>query len=239
MTMVDKKLHTLIAAYNKLMKGIDDAAIASSDRAYGGIIRAGKGALVESIATQLAMIAWCDVLNQEPARIEIHRKKMPIGINDKYIDRIADPVVQDYVRNNREKMIYKFSTDVQVFIDGKLVLPIECKSFTENCMLKRILFDAELMKEAVGLDTYYLVQLESQLGGDYSELNDVTYGSPATHALLAHTDIELVIITLLKGERKVNKPIHKPEFFKELRLCELQKAVQIFADALRKYCTKT
>ena len=61
------------------------------------------------------------------------------------------------------------------------------------------------MKEAVGTDTYYLVQLESQLGGDYSELNDITYGSPATHALLSHVDVELKIITLLKGERKVDK----------------------------------
>lgn len=235
MTTVDKKLCTLIAAYNKLVKGIDDIATASNDRAYGGIIRAGKGSLLESITAHLVQIAWCDVLHQNPARMEINKKKMPIGINREYIERITDPTVQNYVRENRDKMIYKFGTDVQVFIDGTLVLPIECKTYAENAMLKRILFDAELMKEAVGLDTYYLVQLESQLGGDYSALNDITYGSPATHALLAHVDVNLVIITLLKGERKVNKPIHKSEFFKELRIEELQKAVRIFADALKKY----
>lgn len=102
-------------------------------------------------------------------------------------------------------------------------------------MLKRILFDAKLMKEAVGTNTYYLVQLESQLGGDYSELNEVTYGSPATHALLSHVDVELIIITLLKGERKVDRPIHKIEFYKELKMKELKKAVEIFAKALHKY----
>ena len=64
MTAVENKLNTLIAAYNKVVKGIDDEAAASQDRAYGGIIRAGKGKLVESIATHLVEIAWEDVLHQ-------------------------------------------------------------------------------------------------------------------------------------------------------------------------------
>lgn len=51
MTIVEAKLNTIIAAYDKLVKGIDDQAAMSRDRAYGGIIRAGKGELVESIAT--------------------------------------------------------------------------------------------------------------------------------------------------------------------------------------------
>lgn len=232
---LEKRLEILIAAYNKLVKGIDDAATTSSDRAYGGIIRAGKGKLVESIATNLVEIAWTEVLHQELSRMKINKKKMPIGISDDYISRISDSKVRAYVQANRNSLVYKFGTDVQVFIDGQLVLPIECKAYSENAMLKRILFDAELMKEAVGTNTYYLVQLESQLGGDYSELNEVSYGSPATHALLSHVDVELKIITLLKGERKVDRPIHKTEFFKELKMSELTKAVNIFAEALTKY----
>lgn len=235
MTTVETKLNTLIAAYNKLVKGIDDEAAMSHDRAYGGIIMAGKGELVESMATHLVQIAWEDVLHQSRTRMEINKKKMPIGINDKYIERISDPRVKEYVKKHRAELVYKFGTDVQVFVDGRLVLPIECKAYSENAMLKRILFDAELMKEAVGTETYYLVQLESQLGGDYSELNDVTYGSPATHALLSHVDVELKIITLLKGERKVDKPIHKAEYFKELKMSELKKAVDLFATDLRRF----
>lgn len=235
MTKVEEKLNVLIAEYNKLVKEIDDIAASSNDRAYGGIIRSKKGELVEHIARELVKIAWTEALRQDISRMEINKKKMPIGINDAYIARISDPNVKTYVQNNRNSLVYKFGTDVQVFIDGKLVLPIECKAYAENAMIKRILFDAELMKEAVGADTYYLVQLESQLGGDYSELNDVTYGSPATHALLSHIDVNLTIITLLKGERDVNKPIHKPEFFKELKMSELLKAVNIFANALKKY----
>ncbi len=102
-------------------------------------------------------------------------------------------------------------------------------------MLKRILVDAMLIKEVAGSETSYLVQRESQLGGDYSELNEVTYGSAATHALLSRMDIDLKIITLLKGERKVKKPIHKAVYYKELSVHELLKAVKLFADALQKY----
>ena len=235
MTSIELKLNTLIAAYNKLIKGIDNEASMSQDRAYGGIIRAGKGELVENIAINLVQIAWQDVLHQNPARMEINKKKMPIGIKDRYIEHLQDPNVKEYIKRHKAEMIYKFGTDVQVFIDDKLILPIECKAYSENAMLKRILFDAELMKEAVETDTYYLVQLESQLGGDYSELKEVTFGSPATHALLSHVDVNLKIITLLQGERKVDRPIHKAEYFKELKMSELLKAVNIFANDLKKY----
>ena len=37
------------------------------------------------------------------------------------------------------------------------------------------------------------------------------------------------------GERKVDRPIHKAEFFKELRISELQKAVLLFANDLKSY----
>ena len=235
MNTVETKLNALIAAYNKLVKGIDDAAAMDQERAYGGIIRAGKGKLVENLAHHLVQIAWVDVLNQNHSRIEINKKKIPIGINEDYIARISDPEVRAHVASHKDKFFYRLSTDLHVYIDQNFVLPIECKAYTENAMLKRILFDAALMKKAVGINTYYLVQLESQLGGDYSELKDITYGSPATHVLLSHVDVDLKIITLLKGERKVDRPIHKPEFFKELKMSELIKAVNLFANDLKKY----
>lgn len=235
MNTVERKLNTLIAVYNKLVKGIDDEANMSQDRAYGGIIRSGKGKLVEKITSNLVEIAWVDVLNQKLSRMEINKKKIPIGIKDDYIERISNPEVRDYVASHKDDLIYKFGTDVQVYIDQRLVLPIECKAYTENAMLKRILFDAKLMKESMGINTYYLVQLESQLGGDYCKLNDVTYGSPATHALLSHVDVDLKIITLLKGERMVDRPIHKTEFFKELEMIQLKKAVNLFVNDLKKY----
>ena len=236
---VEKRINMLIAAYNKVVGGIDNRAMHSTDRAYGGIIRAGKGKLLETMTAELVNIAWEDVLHQNQSRLKINKEKMPVTVNENYISRIKDTRVKEYVKTHRRELVYKFGTDVQVFIDNKLVLPIECKSYTENAMIKRILFDAELMFEIARTPKYYLVQLESMLGGDYCELNDVTFGSPATHALLSHVDIDLEIITLLKGERKVDQPIHKKEFFKELHAKELEKAIHIFADALKKYATSS
>ena len=75
MTIVETKLNTLITTYDKLVKGIDEQAAISRDRAYGGVIRAGKGELVESLVTHLVQIAWEDVLHQNRARMEINKKE--------------------------------------------------------------------------------------------------------------------------------------------------------------------
>ena len=230
-----REIQGIISLYNSHVKGVVSAANSANDRAFGGVIRADKGKLVEMIAERLVYIAWQYILKQDMSRLKMNKKKMPIGINDDYIRRIRNPNIKAYVEENRSRLIYKFGTDVQVFIDGKLVLPIECKAYAENAMLKRILFDAELMNEAAGIDTYYLLQLESQLGGDFSELNDLSFGSPATHALLSHCNVNLQIITLLYGERKVDKPIHNPQNFKELESRALENAVSLFSEALRPY----
>lgn len=235
MNNIDNKLKSIINYYNETVCGMDESAKTSADRAYGGVLRSVKGTLVENIAAELVRIAWVDVLGQNLSRLKINKHKMPIMISDEYIRRSSNAVIKDYLEKNINNLIYKFGTDVQVFVDDKLVLPIECKAYTENAMIKRILFDAMLMNEATGADTYYLLQLESQLGGDYCQLNEVTYGSPATHALLSHIPVDLRIITLLKGERNINRPIHQPKYFKELDIAQLRKAVNIFTTALDEY----
>lgn len=232
MEVIDQKLNALIAAYDKLICGIDSEAMESQERAYGGIVRAGKGKLVENLATELVKIAWLDVLKQNRDRLDINKKKIPVKVKESYILNMNDKIIKDYLLANKHKLIYKFGTDVHVYIDNELLLPIECKAYTENAMMKRILFDAELMKEAKNINTYFLFQLESQLGGDISQLNETTFGSASTHVLMSHTDVELKVITLLKGERAVEKPIHKKEFYKPLKKKELQKALNIFTKAL-------
>ena len=49
---VQDKLNVLIAAYDQLIRGIENAAAMQQDRAYGGIVRAGKGKLVENTYTE-------------------------------------------------------------------------------------------------------------------------------------------------------------------------------------------
>ncbi|MFH2004150.1 MAG: hypothetical protein ABIK27_05350 [Bacteroidota bacterium] len=84
---------------------------------------------------------------------------------------------------------------------------------------------------------FVLLQLESQLTGDYSQPSKkITYGSPSTHTLLSHFDVDLHIITLLEGERKVDEPIHKPRFYKELKKENLVRAVDILKELLKDKC---
>jgi hypothetical protein len=121
-----------------------------------------------------------------------------------------------------------------VAIDGKFKISIECKAYTENAMLKRILVDCTLLKNVYPDVSFVLLHLESQLGGDYSFSITGKYGSPPTHTLLSYFDVDLNIITLLKGERKVDQPIHKPEYYKPLEVERLNEAVEIFKDLLQK-----
>jgi hypothetical protein len=74
--------------------------------------------------------------------------------------------------------------------------------------------------------------LESQLGGDYSCSLTGKFGSASTHTLLSYFDIDLKILTLLEGERKVDQPIHKPEFYKPLKRERIIEAINYFKKLL-------
>lgn len=231
----DDEIKEITDAYNALMKNIENEATGSEDgRAYGGIVRAGKGKLVESIAKILVQLAW-KRLNQNPNRLEIIGRRIKIPIKEGYIEKLEDGEVKEHIKNNLEDYHYPYKPDVLISIDDKIVLEIECKAYTENAMFKRILVDASLLKTLYPKIQFVLLQLESQLGGDFSELNKVTFGSTSTHTLLSYFDIDLHIISLLEGERLVDKPIHKPEFFKPLTRESLENAVEVIVGILREY----
>lgn len=225
-------------AYNILVSGIDEKAHSEDDkgrRAYGGTIRAAKGMLVEGIAKHLVEIAWQE-LNGNPERLTFTRKTVKIPIRPEYLKRVKPKEVADYIKANIAKYFYGHKTDVHVCIDEKFVLGIECKAYTENAMLKRILVDFMLLKQVFPNLKCVLLQLESQLTGDYSQPSkSIIFGSPSTHTLLSYFDVDLNIITLLEGERKVNKPIHKREYFKPMTEEALKKAVNSLKELLAEF----
>jgi len=229
----EDEIDEIIDAYEKLVVGIERRAKHTEGRAYGGIIRAGKGKLVESIARHLVRLAWKKI-GAEEYRLEIPevQSRFKIPIRKEYVERLKNEEVKNYIKRHIDKYYYPLSTDVRVLIDGHLVMVIECKAYTENAMLKRILVDFTLLKHLYPDIIPVLLQLESQLGGDYSDLKKVSYGSPSTHTLLSYFDVDLNIITLLKGERKVDKPIHKREFYKPLTRKSLKNAIDVFAELL-------
>lgn len=229
------KIKRIIDAYTVLVKGIEAQANIDDDRAYGGIIRAGKGALVENISQLLVEIAWNE-LGGEKDRISFIKQTKKLHVNLDYVNKIKNTQVKDHILANIDDYFYTLKADVHCSIDNELVIAVECKAYTENAMMKRILTDFTLMKNGWPNLNCFLLQLESQLGGDYSDINKkTTFGSKSTHTLFSYFDIDIEIITLLEGERKVDKPIHKQQYFKELTEDSLLKTVEIFKKTLKEY----
>lgn len=227
-------LQEIVRSYNLLVQHIDhDARDDEHGRAYGGVIRAAKGKLVEGIAQHLVQIAW-KKLDGTPSRLSFEKDTILVPIRRSYIERIQSPDVKAYILQNIERCVYRFRTDIHVHVDGNFVLGIECKAYTENAMLKRIMVDGMFLTQAHPDAAAVLLQLENQLGGDYGDCTKkVILGSYPTHTIMSYFDVVLHIVTLLEGDRKVNKPIHKKGFHKELQSSSLAHAVGIFAGLLR------
>jgi hypothetical protein len=229
------KVNEIINAYNLLVKGIENRAIGEPERAYGGVVRAGKGLLVESMCVHLVEIAW-DEIGGDPKRINFDKEAYKLPLNKDYLGRLKNDEVREYIEEHISDYYYSLIADVHVNIDNNFVMGIECKAYTENAMMKRILVDFTLLKHLFPKLSCVLFQLESQLGGDYSEISkSITFGSHSTHTLLSYFDVDLHIVTLLEGERKVDRPIHKEAFYKSLYEVSMTKALDTFKQLLTNY----
>jgi len=205
------------------------------DRAYGGVVRSVKGKLQEHITEEIIKIAWQSIGGKN-SRITINSGKQRIPIQKEYVGQIEDVEVKKYILSNISDYYYALSVDKQVIVDGKFAIGIECKAYTENAMIKRILVDFSLLKTVFPDIICYLFQLESQLGGDYCDLNEVTFGSKPTHTLMSYfPKVKLKIFTFLEGERKVDRPIHKEAYFKPLEKMQVKKAISLLATDFQKF----
>ncbi len=223
----------LIRAYNLLVGGIDEYATADDDRAYGGVIRAAKGKLVESMAYHIIRLAWQE-LGASPTRLSFESAKTyRVPIQSQYIESLP-PEVSDFIKSAQSDYFYRVQVDRHIFVDDVFVMGVECKSYTENAMLKRILVDFRLLKSLHPGLVCCLLQLENMLGGDYSNpLAAPQLGSASSHTLMSHfPEVSLNVITLLSGDRKVNRPIHNPDYFKPMRPEYLDRAISRFAQLL-------
>jgi hypothetical protein len=232
-----KRLDDLIETYHRTTEVMEHGAakaMKEDGRAYGGFIRATKGKLQEYISNDLVHIAWTVELAKDPKRLSINSDKIRIPLKLEYVQTIRDRAIKDYILSNIQRYYYGLSVDKHVFIDGKMILGIECKAYTENAMIKRILVDFHLLKTKVPNLLCYLFQLESQLGGDYSSEVKNPKGSAPTHTLMSYfSDVDLRVITLLSGERKVDQPINKKKHFKMLTIDRLEVAVESIIDGFR------
>jgi histone H3/H4 len=232
-----KRLDDLVETYDRTTRVMEHGAakaVKEDGRAYGGFVRAAKGKLQEYITEELVQIAWEVELAKDSKRLTINSNKIRIPIKLEYVQTIRNRAIKDYILANIQRYYYGLSVDKHVFIDGKMILGIECKAYTENAMMKRILVDFHLLKTKVPNLLCYLFQLESQLGGDYSSEVKNPKGSAPTHTLMSYfSDVNLRVITLLPGERKVDQPINKSRYFKSLKIDRLEVAVDSIIEGFR------
>ena len=238
-TSTREALKDIVETYNRCMSVMEhDAARAAQEdgRAYGGFVRAAKGKMQEYITERLIKISWCSELNMESSRLEINSSKIKIPIKLDYVKQLKSKSVKDYILKNIRKYYYGLSVDKHIFVDGVFIFGIECKAYSENAMIKRILVDFQLLKIRFPNLGCYLFQLESQLGGDYCTIVTLPKGSMPTHTIMSYfPNVELNIVTLLPGERKVNRPINKPDFFKPLTVSSLEIALSNIVEGFGKY----
>lgn len=231
----EKHLKQLIDIVNHRIQGIEYVAQVDQDRAYGGIIRSAKGKLLEELCKELVAIAW-DELGGNSDRLSFSNKKVDIPLCKEYINKIESEEVKQWIIDNYPDFVFMAQVDNHTMIDNKFVLGIECKAYTENAMLKRILVDFTLLKSIYKDLKCALLQFESQLRGDYSEIDKpVIFGSHSSHTLMSYFDVDLHIMTLIKGERKVDEPIHKPDFFKPLTYEAVVKCIDCIKKLLDEY----
>lgn len=183
-----------------------------------GQIRGAKATLVENIVDAIVSHAWQEI-GGNGNRIDIQRQTGKIAIEENYVKNLTPEVVRNHIVKNKGKYVYEVELDRAIQVDGKLVIGIECKSYIENAMMKRTLKDFELIEKLLYPQLIFCVfQFENSLGGDYGEVSKQFHlGSESTHTLLSYTPtVQLEIITLLDGDRRSNREIHKPQYFKEL-----------------------
>lgn len=206
----------IIARYTNVLTRVDQEARAAPS--YGGHLRKVKGSLQEELTESILRLAW-EEAGGSANRLSIgDRKTYRVHVRPEYVAKQPDEL-RTYIESRLDDHFYRAQVDKHVFIGGQLVLGIECKAYAENAMLKRILLDFNILKTRHPDLVCCLLQLESMLGGDYSNPLATRFGSPSSHALMSlFPDVQLHIVTLLEGERHPNRPIHRLEFFKEMRV---------------------
>jgi hypothetical protein len=228
---------SLIAHYSDTIQGLEGRMRNSPERQRGGIIRSTTGSLVEELARQTITLAWREIEGTNSRLSFGDKKRYQVPINPNYLKRLPASLKKRITAQKRP-FTYPAQVDVHVFVDNELVMGGECKAYAENAMLKRILVDFRLLKSLHPNLVCCLFQLESMLGGEHSgPLKEGTVlGSSSTHTLMSFfPEVELNILTLLEGERRVKEPIHDPEFYKELKSDRLNHSISNLQRLLRPY----
>ena len=204
-----------------------------NNRKIGGILRSNTGIFVEYAAHSIALMAWKD-LGGDMDKIRVSKEKILVPVKEEYIESQSEEIKS--FLDSRQNKGYQCSVDKHVYIENELVLAIECKAYAENAMLKRIITDMGFIKSTYPAAKCYLFMLESQLGGDYSELKENPLGSYSSHAIISNTGVkDFKILPHVKGDRLVKAPIFERKFYKPISKRMLDRTLKLFKNDLIKY----
>jgi len=202
-------------AVDRLINYYDSKIAEMQSITYGGTLRSLKGTFVETLCENMVVEVWRN-LGGKTGRIYVDRRRYPIT---------------DGAGNE-----YRVSQDKQVYVDGQFILSIECKAYAEVAMYKRILVDSFLLQSEFPNLKFCLFQLESMLGGDYATDPKHSKGSPSVRVLdYFFSDVDIEILTLLDGERDIQRPIHKKEFYKPMKPARVEYAMSSLTTTLYQY----
>lgn len=221
-TEYEKSLLSIIDDYNARIDGLSSMVKQEKrkGRKIGGVLRSFTGKMTEDITESLVLAALIHRAGIHPSRIAIDKKRVRIPIVENYTPIETNENFKQTFSSIRNSIYFGASVDKHIWIDGELRCGIECKAYAENAMLKRILVDFQLLRTVYPSMVPFLFQLENFLGGDYGKCEQYCYGSDSTHTLLSHfSDIPLRIVTLLEGDRVVDKPFYydpKPLLYSNL-----------------------
>ena len=153
-------VEALAEFYREVVGGLHERARDSdSGRAYGGLVRAAKGQLLETMAEHVIALAWGRA-GGAPERLSFQKHTYQLPIRSDYVEKLP-AVVRAEVEANISEYFYRIQVDKHVSVDGELVMGVECKAYAENAMLKRVLVDFHLLKSLHPPLTCCLLQLES------------------------------------------------------------------------------
>ena len=119
-SMMKPDLMNVIRLYNYVVRGVEDTALEDDTRAYGGVIRAKKGQLVETIARRMVEIAW-EHIGGNQLRLSMDRKTVKVPIDRDYVRNIPDAEIKRYIKSNIDGYFYRIRPDLCVHIDGNLI----------------------------------------------------------------------------------------------------------------------
>ena len=231
-------INRIINEYTTTVLGIQRQTEEEVGRAAGGVMRSSKGKVVEEISKLIIKQAWLEA-GGNLGRLRFGNETYKIYVREEYITMLPEFLQQEY-RADRESVFYRAKVDTHVFIDSKFVMGIECKAYTENAMLKRILIDLHLLKTLFPELICCLLQLETFLGGNNTEPSiNSQIANNSTYTLMSFfPNVELQIMTLLEGSRDIDRPIHKQEYFKQMKPEYVKHAINRFSALLMPFVFK-